>query len=79
MKFKKSISKTPIMNYFALIVAFSQKYDEEFGIGTIVSTMISYAVLFTICWTLLLIIWMLIGLPVGPGGPLRLYFVNQGG
>jgi aminobenzoyl-glutamate transport protein len=63
---------TPMMSYFALIVAFSQKYDEKYGIGTIISTMIHYTVLFTICWTLLLIIWMLLGLPVGPGGPLHL-------
>jgi len=63
---------TPMMSYFALIVAFAQKYDEKYGIGTIISTMIPYTILFTIFWTLLLIIWMLIGLPVGPDGPLYL-------
>ncbi|MBM4171230.1 MAG: AbgT family transporter [Ignavibacteria bacterium] len=63
---------TPMMSYFALIVAFAQKYDEKYGIGTIISTMIPYTVIFTIFWTLLLVIWMLIGLPVGPDGPLYL-------
>lgn len=63
---------TPMMSYFALIVAFAQKYDERYGIGTIISTMIPYTILFTIFWSLLLIIWMLIGLPVGPDGPLYL-------
>lgn len=63
---------TPMMSYFALIVAFAQKYDEKYGIGTIISTMIPYTILFTIFWTLLLIIWMLLGLPVGPDGPLYL-------
>lgn len=63
---------TPMMSYFALIVAFAQKYDEKYGIGTIISTMIPYTILFTIFWILLLIIWMLIGLPVGPDGPLYL-------
>lgn len=63
---------TPMMSYFALIVAFSQKYDEKYGIGTIISTMIPYTVLFLIFWTLLLVVWMLIGLPVGPDGPLYL-------
>lgn len=63
---------TPMMSYFALIVAFAQKYDEKYGIGTIISTMIPYTVLFTVFWILLLIIWMLIGLPVGPDGPLYL-------
>jgi aminobenzoyl-glutamate transport protein len=63
---------TPMMSYFALIVAFAQKYDEKYGIGTIISTMIPYTVIFTLFWTLLLVVWMLIGLPVGPDGPLYL-------
>lgn len=63
---------TPMMSYFALIVAFSQKYDEKYGIGTIISTMIPYTIMFAIFWTGLLIIWMLLGIPVGPDGPLYL-------
>lgn len=63
---------TPMMSYFALIVAFAQKYDEEYGIGTIISTMIPYTVIFTIAWSMLLIVWMLLGLPLGPDGPLYL-------
>jgi aminobenzoyl-glutamate transport protein len=63
---------TPMMSYFALIVAFAQKYDEKYGIGTIISTMIPYTVLLTIFWVLLLIIWMLVGIPLGPDGQLFL-------
>jgi aminobenzoyl-glutamate transport protein len=63
---------TPMMSYFALIVAFAQKYDEKYGIGTIISTMIPYTVVFLFFWTILLIIWMLLGLPLGPDGPLYL-------
>lgn len=63
---------TPMMSYFALIVAFAQKYDEKYGIGTIISTMLPYTVLFTIFWTLLLVLWMIIGIPLGPDGPLYL-------
>ncbi len=63
---------TPMMSYFALIVAFAQKYEEKYGIGTIISTMIPYTIIFTIFWTLLLIAWMIFGLPVGPDGPLYL-------
>lgn len=65
---------TPMMSYFALIVAFAQKYDEDYGIGTIISTMIPYTIIFTIFWSLLLIIWMLLGFPLGPDGPLYLSF-----
>jgi aminobenzoyl-glutamate transport protein len=63
---------TPMMSYFALIVTFAQKYDEKYGIGTIISTMIPYTIIFTLFWTLLLIVWMLLGLPTGPDGPLFL-------
>lgn len=63
---------TPMMSYFALIVAFAQKYDEKYGIGTIISTMIPYTVILTVVWIILLVIWMLFGLPLGPDGPLYL-------
>lgn len=63
---------TPMMSYFALIVTFAQKYDEKYGIGTIISTMIPYTVILTLAWTLLLVIWMLTGLPLGPDGPIFL-------
>lgn len=63
---------TPMMSYFALIVAFAQKYDEKYGIGTIISTMIPYTILLTVFWIILLILWMIIGLPLGPDGPLFL-------
>jgi aminobenzoyl-glutamate transport protein len=63
---------TPMMSYFALIVTFAQKYDEKYGIGTIISTMLPYTIMLTIFWTLLLVVWMYTGLPLGPGGPIFL-------
>ena len=59
---------TPLMPYFAIIIAFAKKWDEKVGIGTIISTMIPYSVAFLIGWTILLIIWFVFGLPLGPGG-----------
>ena len=61
---------TPMMSYFALIVAFAQKYDERYGIGTIIATMLPYSVVFSIFWLILLGVWVLLGLPTGPGAPL---------
>ena len=58
---------SPLMSYFALVVCFTQKYDEESGIGTMISTMLPYSVAFLIGWTVLLIIWYILGLPLGPG------------
>jgi aminobenzoyl-glutamate transport protein len=61
---------TPMMSYFALIVTFAQKYDERYGIGTIISSMLPYTFFLTVFWILLLVAWMLLGLPLGPDGPL---------
>ena len=57
---------SPMMSYFALIIVFYQKYDKKGGIGTIIATMLPYSVAFFIAWSLLLIIWILIGVPLGP-------------
>ncbi len=63
---------SPMMSYFALIVAFFERYDPKSGIGTVVATMLPYTVVFLVVWSLLLMAWMAIGLPVGPGAGLRL-------
>lgn len=58
---------TPMLAYFALIVAFAQKYDPRYGIGTIISTMLPYSIGFLLSWTIMLMIWIALGLPIGPG------------
>lgn len=63
---------SPMMSYFALIVAFLEKYDKKAGIGTVIATMIPYSIAFLIVWTLLLIIWITFGIPLGPGSKLYL-------
>lgn len=63
---------SPMMSYFALIVAFVQRYDEKAGIGTVIATMIPYTIAFLIFWSLLMVIWIVLGLPVGPGAELYL-------
>ena len=63
---------SPLMSYFAVIIAFAEKYDKKAGIGTIVSTMLPYSLTFLVGWILLLVVWYLIGLPLGPMAPLFL-------
>jgi aminobenzoyl-glutamate transport protein len=58
---------SPMMSFFALIIAFYQKYEPKTGIGTIVATMLPYTMVFLVAWILLLIVWLLIGIPLGPG------------
>ena len=63
---------TPMMSYFALIVTYAQRYDEKNGIGTIISLMIPYTVIFMLVWAVIMTIWMLLGVPVGIDGPIHL-------
>mgnify|MGYP000120850749 CR=1 FL=1 len=63
---------TPMMSYFALIVAFAQKYDKNAGIGTIIAMMLPYSLALLASWGLMLVLWMLAGWPVGPGAELYL-------
>jgi aminobenzoyl-glutamate transport protein len=57
---------SPMMSYFALIVAFFQRYEKNAGIGTIIATMLPYTFFFFLVWTVILVIWLLAGWPVGP-------------
>jgi aminobenzoyl-glutamate transport protein len=63
---------TPLMSYFPLILTFAQKYEPRAGIGTLISTMLPYSLAFLGTWLLLLMVWITIGLPMGPGAPLFL-------
>ena len=56
---------TPMMTYYAVIIIFAQKYDKKAGIGTITATMLPYSVVFLVVWTLVFILWLLAGLPIG--------------
>ncbi|MEG1902706.1 MAG: AbgT family transporter [Clostridium sp.] len=58
---------TPMMSYFAMIIVFAKKYDKDAGIGTLVSTMLPYSIVFLIGWTALLVVWIVFNLPLGPG------------
>lgn len=64
---------SPMMSYFALIIAFVGKYDKEAGIGTLIATMLPYTFTFFIVWSIIFIIWIALGIPIGPGAPM---FIN---
>ncbi|MEN8158341.1 MAG: AbgT family transporter, partial [Bacteroidota bacterium] len=57
---------SPMMSFFALIIAFIQKYDPKAGIGTIIATMVPYSIAFLFVWILLLVGWLILGIPLGP-------------
>ena len=56
---------TPLLPYFPLIVVYAQRYVKSTGIGTLVSLMLPYSICFLVTWTLLLIVYWGLGLPLG--------------
>lgn len=58
---------TPLMPYFPLIVVFCQRYVTSAGIGTLASTMVPYSIALSVLWTLLLLAFWGLGIPLGIG------------
>lgn len=56
---------TPLNPYFALVVVFVQKYNKNAGVGTLVALMIPYVIGLFAVWTVLFVVWFLLGLPWG--------------
>jgi p-aminobenzoyl-glutamate transporter AbgT len=56
---------TPLMPYFPLVVVFAQRYVKKTGIGTLVSAMLPYSAAFFILWTIFLLLYWYLGIPLG--------------
>ncbi|WIV13540.1 AbgT family transporter [Proteiniborus sp. MB09-C3] len=58
---------SPLEPFLPFIIICAQRFDKRSGLGTVISTMIPYALVYLVAWTLLLIVWSLLNLPLGPG------------
>jgi aminobenzoyl-glutamate transport protein len=56
---------TPLMPYFPLVVVYCQRYVKSTGIGTLTAMMLPYSMSFLVLWTIFLLIYFAIGLPLG--------------
>ncbi len=56
---------TPLMPYFPLVVVYCQRYVKGTGIGTLTALMLPYSISFLVLWTIFLLIYFAIGLPLG--------------
>lgn len=63
---------TPMVPYMALVLSYAQRYVKDLGLGTLIAVLMPYTIAFGISWTLMTVIWYLLGWPVGPGGPIHL-------
>jgi aminobenzoyl-glutamate transport protein len=61
---------TPLNPYVVIILVFMRRYVPEAGIGTLVALMLPYTLVFGVAWTVLLVLWMASGAPLGEAGPL---------
>ena len=64
---------SPLFYYFPLILGFARRYEKDTGMGTIIANMMPYSLTFTITWIILLIVWIVFDLPLGPGGRIFLH------
>ena len=60
---------TPLMPYFPLVVVYCQRYVKGTGIGTLVSMMLPFSLTFLAGWTVFLLIYWALGIPLGLQAP----------
>ena len=58
---------TPLMVYFPLILIFCQRWKPDFGIGSLTAMMIPYSIWIMITGLALMMLWVFLGIPLGPG------------
>lgn len=64
---------SPLYPFFPLLLGWIADVDKSKAkVGTVLSYLVPYATVLLIGWVIMLIIWYLLGLPVGPGSPIHL-------
>jgi len=58
---------TPLMVYFPLILIFCQRWQKDFGLGSLAATMLPYSIGLMVIGIALTIGWVVLDLPLGPG------------
>ncbi len=58
---------SPLMSYFSMMVVYIQRYNKDASLGTLISIMLPYSVIFLISWSILLSFWLIFDLPIGFG------------
>ncbi|MER6946227.1 AbgT family transporter [Nonomuraea sp. NPDC000554] len=62
---------TPMSPYFVLVLGFIQRYRKSAGIGTLMSLTLPLSLAMLVVWTLFFLAWWALGIPLGPGAPVR--------
>jgi len=59
---------TPLMPYFPLVLSFCRRYVTGFGVGTLMSLLLPFGVIYLALQVAMLLLWWGLGLPLGIGG-----------
>jgi aminobenzoyl-glutamate transport protein len=62
---------TPLNSYLLIILVALQKYKPKAGLGSLISLMLPYSLVFGLLWTGFLLAWYFSGLPLGTDAPLH--------
>jgi len=62
---------TPLNSYLLIILVALQKYKKDAGLGSLISLMLPYSLVFGVVWTGFLLVWYYTGLPLGTDAPLH--------
>jgi len=58
---------TPLFPYMVIILSFMRRYDKRANIGTYMSLMLPYSIVFLVAWIILIFVFYTLGIPYGPG------------
>ncbi|MGQ0334475.1 AbgT family transporter [Halomonas elongata] len=58
---------SPMSPYFSVALVYMQRYKPDMGLGTLMATMLPLSVTFLLAWSAFLMVWLTLGLPIGPG------------
>ncbi len=70
---------TPLMVYFPLILVFAQRWKKDFGLGSLTAMMIPYSIWLLITGVALMMLWLFLGIDLGPGAPAQIPIPTAGG
>ncbi|HRE42429.1 MAG TPA: AbgT family transporter [Terricaulis sp.] len=57
---------TPLMVYFPLVLTFCQRWNKDFGLGSLTATMLPYSLWLLVMGLVMTFAWVYIDLPLGP-------------
>ncbi|QEM80590.1 AbgT family transporter [Halomonas binhaiensis] len=58
---------SPMSPYFSVALVYMQRYKADMGLGTLMATMLPLSICFLLAWSAFLMLWLTLGLPIGPG------------